>query len=116
MYTEFTATPWVLRVIKASSGYTLILKDNKGNIIEDHGITVVNGTILTPKYFEGVSIRIIFIDETQGWFKNHTRESVLPSKSSTRSWTKEGKRSKGFVSSKPKVIPSEFLVSLVKNI
>ena len=116
MYTEFTATPWTLRVIKDASGYILTLKDNKGNIIEDHGITVINGTILTPRYFEGVSIRTIFIDESQEWFKNHTRESVLPSKSSTRTWTKEGKRSKGFVSSKPKVKPSKFLVSLVKNI
>ena len=103
-----------LMVVKTNLGYQLTLKSPEGQIIENHGIVVTNGTVVLPSELRNIIFRCTFVDQTQEYdWLNSGNNRRLPRH---QPWTKQAKHTKGFVSTKPKPKVPKFLTSLIKNI
>lgn len=110
----YGALPYKLLVVKTNLGYQLTLKSPEGEIIENHGIVVTNGTVIFPSDLKDIVFRTVFVDQTQeyDWLRLDNT-SRLPH---IQSWSKQAKHTKGFVSTKAKPKVPKFLTSLIKNI
>lgn len=114
MTSVYGALPYKLKVVKTNLGYQLTLKSPEGQIIENHGIVVTNGTVIFPSELRNIIFRCTFVDQTQEYYwLSSGNNRRLPH---TQSWTKQAKHTKGFVPTKPKPKVPKFLTSLIKNI
>ena len=114
MTSVYGTLPYKLKVVKTNLGYQLTLKSPEGQIIENHGIVVTNGTVILPSKLRNIIFRCTFVDQTQEYYwLSSGNNRRLPH---TQPWTKQAKHTKGFVSTKPKPKVPKFLTSLIKNI
>ena len=114
MTSIYGALPYKLKVVKTNLGYQLTLKSPEGQIIENHGIVVTNGTVILPSELRNIIFRCTFVDQTQEYYwLSSDNNSRLPN---SQPWTKQAKRTKGFVSTKPKPKVPKFLTSLIKKV
>ena len=57
--------PYELRVVITNLGYQLTLKSPEGEIIENNGIVVTNGTVYFPSDLKDIVFRIVFVYQPQ---------------------------------------------------
>ena len=113
---EITGGYYTLSILATDIGYRLSLKSPSGEDLDTSGFSITDNNIFVPKKHEGRNFRILFFTEgyQQSQYNQYFRDSIETKP--IQSWTKQAKRTKGFVSTKPKPKVPKFLTSLIKNI